>query len=100
MAQGRLLVALNNRGVLINRSGGELLALLSIEFSNPPNRSRLDLLKSLHRLAAGQNKTLLFLSFGARGRQGLIVEALQKGAQRRDFGKGKTQAAFQAWVPC
>src|ERR1043165_2868946 len=99
MTQGRLLVALNNRGVLVHRGDGQRLALLGVKFSDPPHGSGLDLLEALHRLAAGQNKTLLLLAFGARGFQGFIVEALQKGAQGRDLGKGKTQAPSKQRSP-
>src|SRR5713101_8227274 len=96
MRQSSLLVALNDGGVLIDRGDGQLLTFLGIKFSDASHYSCLHLLESLHRLTAGQDKALLYLSFGPQRRQRLIVKTVQEGTQRRDFGNSKTQASFQA----
>ena len=96
MRQSSLLVALNDGGVLIDCGDGQLLTFLGIKFSDASNHSGLHLLESLHRLTAGQDKALLYLSGGPQRRQGLIVETVQERTQRRDFGNSKTQASFQA----
>ena len=78
MSQGRLLVALNHGGVLVNGGHFDLLALLGIKLGNTPDQAGLDLLESLHRLGAGQNETLLVFPFGPQGGHVLIVKAVEE----------------------
>ena len=98
MRQRRLLVALDDRRILVDRRDPLRLPLLRIPLGDPPHRPRLHILQALHRSAAGHNEALLLLPRRAQRFQFLIVKALQKPPHRRRLGRPIPQAPFQTGI--
>ena len=98
VAQGRFLVTLDNRGVLIHRGDPQGLPLFAVELGGPLHHSGLDGLQALDRLAAGDDEGFLLLARGAAQFQFLIVEAVEKGPHGAGLGQLVAQPALEALV--
>src|SRR5258708_30025254 len=88
MIVGGLLVALDDRRILIHRGNALGLARLFIEFGNPPDQAALHLLQGGYRLAGWKDEALLHFPGRTQLLQFGVVEAFQELPGGRRFGWG------------
>ena len=100
MAQGTLLVAFDDGGVLIHGGDLLLLAVLFEELGDLADHAREHAIQSLLRDARGHDEALLLLTRRAHACDALVVEAVEEGAGGTGLGRLVAEPAHQTGILC